>query len=267
MKINLNFENSRAFNLGKKFLEQNAISIRLAIFEIRRKSLNTFLGWTWGLINPILQVLIVMFIMTYIAKSQMPNLPIWLMSSMATWLFMQSSILKTSNSYVHRRGLIQNSDVEMRSLVKADVLSELFVVIPFYVLALIFVLVNGDAKASLMLIPILIVIVFMFSYGVGLLVAPLTVWFRDLPYVLGLMLQVTFWITPIAYARLDLSGPLRILIDYNPMTYLLELTQEIFYKQEVRVHILLTAFLISLAALVIGNSLSNKSARKAAIYL
>jgi ABC-type polysaccharide/polyol phosphate export permease len=267
MKNNRQYKNPGVLSAGKKVFDQNGISIRLAVFEIRRKSLNTFLGWTWGLINPILQILIVMFIMTFIAKSQIPNLPIWLLSSMATWLFMQSSIIKTSNSYVYRRGLIQNSDVEMRSLVKADVLSELFVVIPFYLLALLFVLLSGVAKASLMLIPVLIAIVFMFSYGVGLLVASLTVWFRDLPYVLGLSLQVTFWITPIAYARLNLTGPLRILIDYNPLTYILELTQEIFYKQEVRLHILLTACAVSLVALIIGNSFSNKSARKAAIYL
>lgn len=267
MRVDRKHGAANVMKFGKNFFDQNQISIRLAVFEVRRKSLNTFLGWTWGLINPILQVLIVMFIMTYIAKSQIPNLPIWLLSSMATWLFMQSSILKTSNSYINRRGLIQNSDVEMKSLVKADVLSELLVVLPFYVLALIFVMAAGKVNSALLVVPVLIAIIFMFAYGVGLIVATLTVWFRDLPYVLGLMLQVTFWITPIAYARLDLNGPLRVLIDYNPVTYILELTQDIFYKQEIRLHILFTALCISVIALVLGKNLASKSARKAAIYL
>ena len=262
-----NFLSRRNLKNVKKIIDENKVAIRLAVFEVRRKSLNTFLGWTWGLINPILQVLIVLFIMTFIAKSQITNLPIWLLANMATWLFMQASILKTSNSYIHRRGLIQNSDIEMKSLVKADVLSELFVVLPFYFLALLLSLTSGKVTNVLLFAPAVILIVFVFAYGVGLIVAPLTVWFRDLPYVLGLILQVVFWMTPIAYARLELNGPLRVLIDFNPLTYILELTQNVFYKQEIRPQIFFVALGISVATLFIGELLAKKSARQAAVYL
>jgi len=213
-------------------LDEKIQSIRsileLVILEIRRKSLSTANGWVWSLVNPLFQICIVFFITTVVFKSERPDLAIWLLTTMSTWVAIQSAVIKASNTAITRKSLIQNTQISIRKLVFVETLVELAILIPFFLIGMVLLLAVGEEKWRIIfVIPILLIIV-SFSYFSGLIVACLTPWFRDIPYILGLGLQAIFWISPVVYARYETSGTLRILMDWNPMTYILEITQFVF---------------------------------------
>lgn len=202
--------------------------LELVFLEIRRKSLNTAIGWLWSLVNPLVQISIIFFITTVVFKSERPNLIIWLLTTMSTWVAIQASVIKASNTAISRRALIQNTSISIKKLVLVETLVELAVLAPFYLVGIALLILQGDEKWRIVFVlPALLVIV-AFTYFTGLIFACLTPWFRDVPYILGLGLQVVFWISPIVYSRYELTGILRTLMDWNPITYILEATQFVF---------------------------------------
>lgn len=204
-------------------------SIRLAIFEIQKRSLNTYAGWLWSLVNPMAQMGLIYFIMTYVFKANIDNIVLWLISSLTTWIVIQSSLLRSCNSLVSRRSLLQNNNMSHGLLVIADIISEILVLVPFYAIAVFIAFVDGVETGNLYLIPLLIVILACFLYGVGLTLATLTSILRDLPHLLGIFLQVAFWLTPIAYAKSTMTGMAGVIVDYNPFTYMILLSQAILW--------------------------------------
>lgn len=245
-----------------------AAIFELAVFDLKRRSLNTAFGAAWALVNPLMQIFILYFVMTFLAKSNLENLHVWLLANMSIWLFLQSSAQKGCRSLLDRRGLIQNSNIEMSKFVKADVLAEYLVFLAFFAAATAFSAGAGILTWQMTaLLPIFLVVLYSFSYGLGLIFATITVFLRDLPYVVGIIFQVLFWLSPVAYPRLELSGPLRVVVDFNPLTYIIELGQAVVYSGVSRPAPLFIAATVSIAVFVAGNFVFSRLARKSVVTL
>ncbi len=247
------------------FIRSNII--RLALFEIQKRSLNTFAGVLWSIIAPLTQMLIVYFVMEYVFKSTQEHKFLWLVSGIGSWIVISASITKTCNSLVGRRALIQHNNIDFKGLVLADILAEVFILLPFFGMGLISVVAAGTASLSLLLIPYVLAVLIVFVYGLGLILAVLTPLLRDIPYLVGLGLQVLFWLTPIAYAKAMIKENVRVIIELNPLTYYVQLSQKIFLGEVLTVADLLVPLLISLGFAVVGTRVYNALARKVVIYL
>ncbi|SNY91712.1 ABC-2 type transport system permease protein [Cohaesibacter sp. ES.047] len=240
---------------------------RLAVFEIRKRSLNTFIGVMWSVAAPLMQMLIIWFVMEFVFKSTQPHKFLWLVSGIGTWIVISASITKTCNSLVGRRALIQHNNVDFKGLIMADILGELFLLLPFFGLAIVGLLASGTVSLSLLLIPYMLVVLVSFIYGLGLVLAVLTPFLRDIPYLVGLALQVLFWLTPIAYAKSMIDDRVRLIIELNPLTYYVQLSQKIFLGDLFTMVDLVLPAVLSLAFVVVGTFVYNAFARKVVIYL
>jgi lipopolysaccharide transport system permease protein len=76
-------------------------------------------------------------------------------------------------------------------------------------------------------LPLLALLVF-FASGLGLLLALVNVFFRDVGQLLGLALQLWFWLTPVVYPVGILPEYARRLIELNPMLSVVQAYQSLF---------------------------------------
>lgn len=241
--------------------------IDLVFLEIRKKSLNTAIGWLWSLVNPLFQVGLIFFITTVVFKSDRPNLAVWLLTTMSTWVAVQSALLKASSTAVSRRSLIQNSNISIRKLVLIDVLVELTILLPFQLIGTVLVLFSGrEAWRLSLLFPVLLVTI-CFSYFLGLFLACITPWFRDVPYIVGLGLQIVFWASPVVYSRYEVSGLLRTVMDWNPFTYILELTQFVFQGNAWTPASLVAPVAICIVVALLAETFTNNFYKKSVVFL
>jgi ABC-type polysaccharide/polyol phosphate export permease len=67
----------------------------------------------------------------------------------------------------------------------------------------------------------------LFSFGFGLLLSTLSVFFRDLTHLVGILLHMWFWVTPIVYPVEILPKNLLPWILLNPLTTLVTLYRHI----------------------------------------
>ena len=72
---------------------------------------------------------------------------------------------------------------------------------------------------------------FVVSIGVAFIVSSLTVYFRDLLHLLGIMIQLLFYATPIVYSMDSVPASMKWLLMLNPMSYLIEGYRNIFYNK------------------------------------
>ena len=79
-----------------------------------------------------------------------------------------------------------------------------------------------------MLLPFLFLLQQLFAFGFGLLTATLTVFIRDLREVVGIVLQLWFWFTPIVYVSQILPDVVKKIMIYNPAYVLIESYHSIF---------------------------------------
>ena len=98
--------------------------------------------------------------------------------------------------------------------------------IAFPVLLLMLAL-STDLGWGLLACPIVLVVQLLLLAGVGSLVAGLSVFFRDLPNLIGVGLMVLFYLTPVFYEHSQVPESVRWVLDLNPLTTIIEVYRSV----------------------------------------
>ncbi len=212
----------------KSLLNYKELLLNFAKKELKVKYKNSVLGFFWSLLNPILMMLVFTFIFTFIFP-RYPDIdvvPIFFLAGLLPWNFFNSSVVGATTSIVGNSALIKKVyfprellpvSVTMANLVNFTL--ELLVFVGFF---LVFAMFNSrflDFYKYFPYLLLLVPILFFFTLGLSLLVAALNVYFRDIQHVVGILLMVLFYSTPIIYPISFVpGGKIGFLYRLNPMT-------------------------------------------------
>ena len=115
------------------------------------------------------------------------------------------------------------------------------------------VFVFGKISFTMLLLPLILFPLFLFTLGVSFFVSSLSVYVRDTPYLVGVLLQILFFMTPIFYPIAAIPERFRWPLRLNPLTLLIEEARKVFlYGELPDWRFLGAAFLISLLVLHLG---------------
>ncbi len=115
------------------------------------------------------------------------------------------------------------------------------------------VFVFGRVSFTMLLLPLILLPLFLFTLGVSFFVSSLSVYVRDTPYVVGVALQILFFLTPIFYPVSAIPERFRLPIRLNPLALLIEEARKVFlYGELPDWRFLGAAFLVSLLVLHLG---------------
>ena len=90
------------------------------------------------------------------------------------------------------------------------------------VLFAVMLLTGGEIAAPALLLPVIIVIESIFILGMVLLLSSISVFYRDTAHIMGVILQLWFFVTPIFYPAELVPPRFRWILDVNPMYYVVE---------------------------------------------
>jgi lipopolysaccharide transport system permease protein len=77
-------------------------------------------------------------------------------------------------------------------------------------------------------------------------------YFRDMEYIIGMMISLLFWLTPIVYPLDSVPEAYRFYLALNPLTYLITAWRDIFMSNSVDWQSIGISFCSSLAFLLLG---------------
>lgn len=202
----------------------------LCLRELRAKYRRSFLGWSWSLLNPLTVVLTYGFVFGVVLGSTAPlgnpsglqSFALYLLTGVLPWGFFtlttgQGLVALSSNA-----GLVRKVAFPRESLVFAQSLFCLIQhSIEMLVLNIVMLAFGVNVLPHLPTTLFLMTMNALFATGIGFMLAPTTVYFRDLPYLWQVMTQIYFFMTPIIYTPDAIKDKVPSAIDailtWNPM--------------------------------------------------
>jgi lipopolysaccharide transport system permease protein len=170
---------------------------------------------------------------------------IYLISALLPWMAFSTTISRCTTVFVDKKNIISKINLSLPSMPLFINLSEtitLFISITFF---LVFLIIIGHGFSEYyLLIPFIFMLQQLLAYAVGLILAVLTVFIRDMKEIVGIVLQLWFWFTPIVYVKEILPGWVKKFIVFNPVFILADSFQNIFLRNslpDIKLLIILTA--------------------------
>jgi ABC-2 type transport system permease protein len=202
----------------------------LTLRELRTKYRRSVLGWTWSLLNPLATVAIYGFVFGRLFGATAPvgepsgldNFALYMLCGLLPWNFWVLVQNTSMNAVIGNAGLVRKVYFPREVLVLAQVGHGLVQFsIEMLLLAVVLLIFGSNVLIWLPMTMVLMLLLAVFAAGLGLALASIGVYFRDLPYLWGIVLQVWFFATPIVYppSLLDSEVPewaARVL-SWNPM--------------------------------------------------
>ncbi len=202
----------------------------LFFFLVRRdlkvRFQQTFIGFLWIVLQPLIQMLIFYVILGILVKVPTGDIPyhLFFLSAFVIWQFFTQVVNASAMSLVGNIGIIVKSYFPRLALPLSSVASALVDFGVSFIILMVFLLLDGKYPITIryLLIPVLLILTTIFASGVGLLFGALMVVFRDMKNLLGFILMMWMYVTPIMYPATLAPEKYRIIFYFNPLTSLVD---------------------------------------------
>ncbi len=211
--------------------------------EVRYKG--SVLGNLWPLLNQLSQLLIYTYVFSVVlnVKLSLKGLPtnsgtfgLWLFAGLLPWIAFTGGLSQSANSVLNQPNLVKKVVFPLALLPLVPILST-FIESAFGLMALI-VLVAVSSQTlhtTLVLLPLIWLPQLLLTAGLGYLAAGFTVFLRDIPQTLGMVLNLWFYMTPIVYPASVIPEQFRGWVFWlNPLAAIAEIYRDLVLVGEVQ---------------------------------
>lgn len=197
--------------------------------ELRERYRGSFTGFGWALLQPLLQLAIYAFVFVEIFKARLPGADApgyvpFLIVGLWPWVAFSDALVRATVAIESNAGLIGKVALPRAVLVLAPCAASFLLHIGGFV-AIVIVLALAGQGASLAWLPLALMLyvpLFVLAFGIALVFAAAQVFVRDLAQVLGQVLMLVMFASPVFYTRANLPEPWQPWLDLNPFTFYAE---------------------------------------------
>ncbi len=200
----------------------------LAVTDFKLRFFGSVLGYLWQLMRPLLlfAVLYAVFSQIVVVPDEIRYFPAALLLGIVIFMFFSEATSGSLTSLLLRENLVRKIDFPRLAVPLAVIMTALF----NFVLALIpafgfLFAAGGSVRASWLQLPLLVLGLVVLATGVGMILAPLFVRYRDVNPIWEIVLQLSFYASPIIYPiqlLADRNETLAKLILFNPLAALIQ---------------------------------------------
>jgi len=203
--------------------------------ELKARYRGSVLGFLWSFVNPLLLLLTYTVVFTLILPGrQSQNIQpyfLFFFCGILPWTWFAASVGESAGVIIASGNLIKKVLFPAEVLPTVTVLANLAHFLLGLPILLVFLAWKGKLAWTVLLLPLPIFVQFVLSLGLALFVSALTVHFRDIQNILGHVLHLWFFATPVLYdyAAIPEHTPLRQALRLNPMTHVLVMYQQLLF--------------------------------------
>ncbi len=194
--------------------------------ELRARYKHTVFGFLWLVANPLLQMMVIGFIFTFLMKEPVKHYYYYLFLGLLVWNFFSTSLLKATPSVVFERSLIKKAFFP-RAVIPTSIVLSSFVhfIIAFMLLLIPTYFLHTFSAVTIPYTLCALVLLITFTTTLSLLTCALNVRFRDINFFTQALLILWFYATPIVYSFNQIPRNLLWVWRFNPLTSVLQLLQ------------------------------------------
>lgn len=214
--------------IGELFRQRHAI-FQLARQDFSNRYLGSMLGLIWAFIQPLVMVVILWFVIGVVFNpptTQGVPFVVWLLVGMAAWSFFSDAVSMATGVFQEYAFLVKKTQFKIAILPIVKILSALAVHGVFLCIVIVILLATRVPVSWYWLqIPYYVLALLVFILGLSWITASLNVFVRDVAYIVGVLLQFGFWLTPIFWDPTVILKKHQLLLKLlmlNPLFYIVE---------------------------------------------
>lgn len=173
----------------------------LVLRELRVRYKNSYLGFFWSLIVPLVTVAVLTIVFKRVMGMVIPNYSAYVLAAYLPWMYFQTALLDSSQSVLAQIQLVKKVYFPREVLPLAAVLANLIhfalALIVFFVYLLGYV--GAPLLPSVVLLPVLVFFQTLLIAGLSLIISCLNVFYEDTKYIVSIGLQLMFYLVPVIY--------------------------------------------------------------------
>jgi lipopolysaccharide transport system permease protein len=235
----------------------------LTIADLKNRYQNTSLGFFWSILSPLLLAGVLYFVFRKIFQQEQ-NFAINLIIGLMAYRYFSTGTSTCLSSILSKPNLVTKVFIPRQVLVLSGALSTLIAsFLEFIILIPIVWVITRQIPATTLLYPVIHILLFFIIYGIGLILASLYVYFRDLNQIWEFVLTVLLYTSPIIYPMSVVPPYLVRYYMFNPLTRIVLLYRDIMVNGILPSWSALIVVVVSGVVFVIAGSLIfNKLQRR-----
>jgi ABC-type polysaccharide/polyol phosphate export permease len=197
--------------------------------DVNARFTGSALGLAWAVLQPLSLLLLYWFVFTLMIPggrlgfgSVGGNHPYihFLIAGLLPWLGFNEGLMRSTTAILENAAIVKRLPLRRELLIVVPNVSAMLFECVGLVLAIAFILAGGGSPRMLWLLPFALVTQFTLQLGIGFVLAATYVFFRDLTQVIGFLLSLVFYLSPILY---PVSPRFEKFFFWNPLTALMGL--------------------------------------------
>ncbi|HEX6900062.1 MAG TPA: ABC transporter permease [Thermoanaerobaculia bacterium] len=240
--------------------------------ELKVRYRRSAIGFLWTMLQPLLMMLVLQVVFSSIFRFEMVygNYAVYALAGILFWNFFSQSIVASMNSLRGNALLLRKLPIPREVFPLATVISGVInlclALVPLFAILLVM---KHPFTPALLFLPVAILLAAIFTLGAGLLLSPLAVFFSDVVEMIGVLLSILMYLTPVFYPMSILENtPYIAWVRFNPVRSILEVFRDPIYQGEVPPLTHLTVCLgIALGVFIIGAFVFRRSSDRIPFYV
>ena len=193
--------------------------------EIKVLYAQTILGFSWAILQPLIQIVIFTVVFGKVAKIPTEGIPYFLFSSVAIipWTYTSQAMTQSSQSLVTGQSMLGKIYFPRLIFPLTPVFAR---VIDFAISMLIIVVVMAYYRVlptwNLLLFPLFFVLMISIPAGIGMWLSALAIRFRDVKFAMPFIVRMLIYTAPIVYSASAIPEKYRVIYSLNPLVGVIE---------------------------------------------
>lgn len=225
--------------LGVRIVVQHRDLLRQMLRRnIAARYRGSVLGLVWSFAHPLMMLAVYSFVFGIVFKARWgveslgdnpASFPLIMFCGMAIFNIFSESINTSSVLVVSNAGLVKKVIFPLEILPIVTVMTSLIFGLAWFALLMVgTVFFLHQLSWTMLLLPVTMIPLLLISAGISFFVASLGVYLRDIPQLVGIITQILFFMTPIFYPIAIVPERLRWILEFNPLSSVVEETRKLF---------------------------------------
>ncbi len=223
--------------------------------ELRGRYKGSVLGFFWTFLNPLLQLLVYNIVFAVILQNGIDKYYLFLFVGLVPWFFFNSCITAGSTCIIGQKSLVTKIYFPREVIPISHTITNFVNMLLSFIIIFIIVAIAqvGISFEALLFLPLVMAVEFVMCMGVTFIVSAVTVYFRDMEHILGIISMAWMYLTPVMYSETMIPEKVRFLFRLNPMSSVIQSYRDIlYYKQIPDVLVLLESLAFGVVILGVG---------------
>jgi ABC-2 type transport system permease protein len=224
--------------------------------ELKGRYKGSALGFLWTFMNPLLQLIVYTLVFSRIIRVGVDQFYLFLFVALIPWIFFSSCLTTGAVSVINQKEMVKKIYFPREVLPIAHVNTNFInMLLSFVVIFVVLIIARVEINpVALLYLPLVMGVEYLLALGITLLTSAVTVYFRDLEHILGILALAWMYMTPIIYPIEYVPEAFLPLFMANPMTPVIIAFRDIlYYGRSPQLGTLLHGFLLGLGMLLIGH--------------